>query len=68
MAISCCRYCVAPKRHPGCHDHCEAHLEEKAKRAEIKEKCDKKRAIDNGIYYQRGIHVYKAMKNRYGKG
>lgn len=18
-----CRYCVAPERHPGCHDHCE---------------------------------------------
>ena len=18
-----CRYCVAPERYPGCHDHCE---------------------------------------------
>lgn len=28
--IQCCRYCVAPKRHPGCHDTCKEYLEEKA--------------------------------------
>ena len=21
--FECCHLCVAPKRHPGCHDHCD---------------------------------------------
>lgn len=25
-----CHHCVAPKRHPGCHDHCPEYLEAKA--------------------------------------
>ena len=31
MAITCCYGCVAPKRHPGCHDHCPEYIEQKAK-------------------------------------
>ena len=68
MTISCCRYCVAPKRHPGCHGHCTEYIEEKAKYAALKLEYDKKEAVGWGIYSQRSDKVYKAMKNRYKKG
>lgn len=28
--IWCCKECVAPKRHPGCHDRCPEYIKEKA--------------------------------------
>lgn len=31
MAIECCNGCVAPKRYPGCHDHCPEYIKQKAK-------------------------------------
>lgn len=30
MAITCCKNCVPPQRHPGCHGTCEQYLKEKA--------------------------------------
>ena len=27
--IKCCHGCVAPKRHLGCHDHCEEYIKER---------------------------------------
>ena len=27
--ITCCRYCVAPKRHPGCHSTCPEYIKER---------------------------------------
>lgn len=30
MAIKCCKDCVPPTRHPGCHGTCEQYLKEKA--------------------------------------
>lgn len=38
MSIRCCRNCVPPKRHLGCHDRCKEYLEEKAEDERIKEK------------------------------
>lgn len=64
MAIKCCRYCVAPKRHPGCHGSCSEYLTEKAIYDELKAADDKRRAIGNGIYYQRCIKICKAMKQK----
>ena len=32
--IKCCKGCVAPKRHPGCHDTCKEYKEQKAKHEE----------------------------------
>lgn len=29
MAIKCCKGCVPPKRHSGCHAKCEQYLKEK---------------------------------------
>ena len=28
--IKCCQFCVAPKRHLGCHSDCPEYIEEKA--------------------------------------
>ena len=63
MAISCCRYCVAPKRYPGCHGNCSEYLAEKMVHDLLKTEYDKKRAVGNEIYGMRSAHVYKAMKN-----
>jgi len=30
MKIKCCKDCVAPKRHPGCHGVCPEYIHEKA--------------------------------------
>lgn len=65
MAIECCHYCVAPKRYPGCHDHCHEYIEQKAKHDAEKAEIDKKRAVNLGIYTQRGNKVYEARKRRW---
>lgn len=68
MAIKCCRYCVSPKRYPGCHGCCTEYLEEKAVYDELKAADDKRRAVSNGIYYQRSEKAYKALKNHRQRG
>lgn len=42
--IKCCKDCVPPIRHLGCHDKCSKYLEEKAKWEEIKSKAHKDKA------------------------
>ena len=64
MTIYSCRYCVAPKRHPGCHGNCPEYLAEKSKHDELKAAYDKKRAVEFGVDSQRGEGAYKAMKRR----
>lgn len=29
--IICCKECIPPKRHTGCHQHCEEYIEQKVK-------------------------------------
>ena len=62
MAISCCRYCVAPKRHPGCHDRCTEYLEEKAKHDAEKAEADKKRRIEYGLDSQYAKSVIRMAR------
>ena len=40
--INCCHYCVAPKRHPGCHGNCPEYATEKAEHEKLKEADAKK--------------------------
>ena len=40
-----CQKCVAPKRHPRCHDHCEEYAAEKAAYEEIKASMDKMKEV-----------------------
>lgn len=35
--ITCCKDCVAPKRHPGCHDTCKEYFEQKERWEKDKE-------------------------------
>ena len=44
--FECCNGCKAPKRHKGCHDTCEAYLNDKKKLAEQKERINKEMEID----------------------
>ena len=62
--IKCCHHCVAPKRHPGCHGHCQEYITQKAEYEQIKAKHDLKRNVDSAIYGDRGNKVYKAMRER----
>ena len=64
MAIRCCYGCVAPKRHPGCHDSCKDYLEEKAKHDAEKEAEYKERSVRSGLTSQRFRGVNRAEKNK----
>jgi hypothetical protein len=64
MGIYSCKGCVAPKRHPGCHDHCPEYLAQKAEYERRKAEYDREKDIDVSILTARGEKVYKAMKDR----
>ena len=64
MTFNCCRGCIAPKRYPGCHDHCTEYKGERAEYDRLKEIRDRERNVNNGIYHSRSVKVYKAMRER----
>ena len=64
--MTCCRYCVPPKRYPGCHDHCPERIKEKAEYDMKKADADRKKAISQRIYAQKEAGVIRANK-RHGK-
>ena len=72
MKIKCCKDCVAPKRHPGCHGVCPEYLYEKALWEEEKKviREEEKKVIReehrrfSELYEQRSEGVRKALKHR----
>lgn len=60
--ITCCKSCVAPKRHPGCHGHCPEYLAERAVYEAKKAEVDKLKAIEDGLDDQAVTAVYRAKK------
>ncbi len=68
MAINCCRYCVAPKRHPGCHDHCPEYIKEKAQHDAEKAADDKRKRIEYGIISQLRSSIRRAHSASHKKG
>jgi hypothetical protein len=44
-SFECCRYCVAPKRHAGCHITCQEYLDAKAEHERNKEIEDMERVV-----------------------
>lgn len=62
MAINCCYGCVAPKRHPGCHDNCPDRIEEKALNDEKKAVENKNKAISAGITAQKVAGIVRANR------
>ena len=65
--INCCHFCVAPKRYPGCHDHCPEYAEEKAEDEKLKAVEAERRRISNGLYTQKAESVAKARSRQRGK-
>lgn len=62
IIFNCCHYCVAPKRHPGCHDHCPEYAAEKAENDRCKEADAKRRKVEYDIYNQRAENVARALR------
>lgn len=62
-----CRYCVAPERYPGCHDHCE---KRKAyhESDEYKKLCEYKSTYLQNQAIGSSASVDKQMRNRVRKG
>lgn len=62
--IECCRGCKAPKRHPGCHDHCLEYIKQRAAYDAKKAEADRKRSIAGGLTAQVLRRVKRAEKAR----
>lgn len=62
--IYCCKDCVAPKRHPGCHGSCPEYLADKAEHDRLKAEYDKANQTTGAIIEDQMRKVYKAMKDR----
>lgn len=62
--IKCCRFCVAPKRYPGCHSTCPEYLKERAEYDERKAEADRIKAAQSAIYGARTAKVIKANKRK----
>lgn len=63
-AIKCCRYCVPPKRHPGCHSKCPDYLKERAEYDQKKAMIDAKRKEDFVMSKSDYIATLQASKMR----
>nr|DAI61187.1 MAG TPA: hypothetical protein [Caudoviricetes sp.] len=64
MGIKCCKDCIAPKRHAGCHATCAEYLSEKKAHDELREKERKWREAANSLYAQRSKGVQRALRSR----
>jgi hypothetical protein len=61
MKIKCCKDCVAPKRHPGCHGVCPEYLYEKALWEEEKKVIREEHRRFSELYEQRSEGVRKHL-------
>ena len=59
-----CMGCVAPKRYPGCHDHCNEYKQAKEKAEEEKAAVSAKRHTEYELNCQRASAVYNGHKRR----
>ena len=66
MRVSCCKDCVAPKRYPGCHDHCPERAEEVAGKTEQAEARRKAHMLASNINNQKIEGIRRAMR-RHGR-
>lgn len=62
--IKCCRYCVAPKRYPGCHGTCPEYLKERAEYDRLKAIDDKKRQTSIQLYDHRITALRKMLRKK----
>lgn len=64
----CCKNCVAPKRYPGCHDHCPEYIAQRAEYEKEKAEADRRRYARSLVYEQKDTRVVKAVKRRHRRG
>lgn len=64
--ISCCKGCVTPKRHPGCHGLCQEYRDEKAEYDRRKAEYYKDDQIRSAIYTERYKKVNHSLKGYRG--
>lgn len=64
MSIKCCHPCKPPVRYPGCHDHCERYIEEKAQNEMKMAAYKKKKAAEDSVTNQKYDGVRRAYKRR----
>jgi hypothetical protein len=64
MSFECCKNCVAPKRHPGCHGHCPEYKACREDYDKRKALLDRERDISIGIHTERAKKVERAMRDR----
>lgn len=62
--IKCCRYCVAPKRHPGCHGTCPEYIEQRAEYDKIKAVHDAAVRVGINCRAQKEEAMRKALRGR----
>ena len=62
--FSHCKNCVAPKRHPGCHDTCPEYKQDREQYGAKKAEFDKKKKAYDDIYAQREKHIRRALRGR----
>lgn len=62
-----CHYCVAPERHPGCHDHCEK-LKAYHESDEYKKLCEYKDTYFRNHMCKNTVAIYHDMRRRKHKG
>lgn len=64
MAIKCCFGCVAPKRYPGCQDHCPEYAEQKVQHDKEMAAYRRQKAIQDGITSQKYYGVIRANRKK----
>lgn len=68
MLFECCKNCVAPKRHPGCQDHCIDGMLEKAFSNVLREERRQESIILGGAYEQQQRQVRSALRKHGRRG
>ena len=63
MKIKCCKDCVAPKRHPGCHGVCPEYLYEKALWEEEKKVIREEHRRFSELYELSLIHISEPTRH-----
>lgn len=61
--IECCRYCIPPKRHSGCHDKCEEYIKQKKQLEE--EKIELKKSMPPSISRYDYDEIYYVQSKRH---
>lgn len=65
LSIKCCKDCVAPKRHPGCHATCKEYIDEKAQLEKDKEKAKAgMERFPRMKAYDFDVNAFSSMKSR----